>query len=71
MKENKNMENVNKNENAVVIDEQLENISGGVDPSGILKTYCGLCKKSVSKLEIVNYNNRGICKACMEKINNR
>ena len=65
------MENVNKNENAVVIDEQLENISGGVDASGILKTICPMCKKTVSKLDIVTVNNRGVCKACAEKINNR
>ena len=65
------MENVNKNENAVVIDEQLENISGGVDPSCILKTMCPMCKKTVSKLEMVNVNNRPVCKACAEKINNR
>ena len=64
------MENVNKNENAVVIDEQLENISGGVDAS-ILKAWCPMCKKFVSKHEIVNVNNRGVCKACAEKINNR
>ena len=64
------MENVNRNEKASIIDEQLDTVSGGVDPSCILKTICGMCKKTVSKLDIVNYNNRGICKACMEKINN-
>lgn len=65
------MENVNKHENAAVIDEQLENISGGVDSSTISRTMCGLCKKNVSKLDIVNYNNRPICKACRAKISNR
>ena len=65
------MENVTMNEKAVIIDEQLENVSGGVDPSCILKTYCSLCKKTVSKLEIVNYNNRPVCKTCMEKLNKR
>ena len=61
------MENVNKNENAVVIEEQLENVSGGVDPSYILKVMCAICCKTVFKTEIVNLNNRGVCRDCAEK----
>ena len=63
------MENVNKNENAVVIDEQLENVSGGIDASTVHRAMCSLCKKNVSRLAIVNVNNRSICKACAEKLN--
>ena len=65
------MENGNMNEKAFVIDEQLDNISGGIDPSYILKARCTMCQREVSKLDIVNYNNRAVCKACMEKFGNR
>ena len=65
------MENANKNENAVVIEEQLDNVSSGVDASYILKTTCVMCNKTVFKTEIVNVNNRGVCKACAEKFNMR
>ena len=62
------MENMKK---ANLTENELNEVSGGVDPSNILKTMCGICKKNVSKLQIVNYNNRPVCKECMEKINNR
>ena len=62
------MENMNK---VNLTDNELNEVSGGLQPSQIQKTRCEICEKVVSKLQIVDYNNRHICKECMEKINNR
>ena len=64
------MENVTMNDKAVIIDEQLDNISGGIDISdGFPKTLCSYCKKTVSVVEITKFNNRLACKECMAKLN--
>ena len=63
------MENVTMNEKAIIIDEQLENISGGKNNFNTLVQFCDCCKKRAPKHEIVFYNNRRVCKTCMEKFN--
>lgn len=64
------MENVNKNENAVVIDEQLENISGGALDA--LKTSrCSVCGKLTPNYDLVDHYLKKVCKSCMGKINNK
>ena len=63
------MENVTMKEKALIIDDQLENVAGGVDLDEILYTQCGYCRKRVSKIEIVNFNNRATCRECMAKFN--
>lgn len=62
------MENVKMNEKAI-IDEQLENVSGGLDPIDFYYVICDACKEKVSKFEIVRHNNRSLCKDCMAKFN--
>lgn len=62
------MENMKK---ANLTENELNEVSGGVDPSLIHRTMCDICRKNVSKLQVVNYNNRTVCKECMEKINKR
>ena len=64
------MENTTMNEKAVFIDEQLENVSGGIDiADGFPKALCDYCKKIVPVTEITQFNNHLACKECMAKLN--
>ena len=70
MKENKNMENANKNEKANINDELLEDISGGALDA--LKTSrCSVCGKLTPNYDLVDHHFEKVCKNCMDKINNK
>ena len=56
------------NEKVNVADEILDDVSGG---ASIFNEYhCTLCRRYISSHEAVKYNNKIICKDCMNKINN-
>ena len=61
------MENVNPKEEAIVIDEQLEQASGGFTSSA-LQTKCDGCRKVVPMATTVSYNNHILCTACYNKV---
>ena len=66
------MENENKeilDENIQISDEEIEEVAGGV--LGINNYPCEICKKTVSKYNLVKYNGRNICKDCYDKLTNK
>ena len=66
------MENKKLNETAVINDEMLGDVSGGAyaqTQTTFNTALCDVCKNFVNKFEVVNYNNRRVCKDCMAKIN--
>lgn len=65
------MENVNENEKAVVIDEQLENVSGGVTPDSLRNSRCSVCGKLTPNLNLIDHHLKKVCKSCLQKNNNR
>lgn len=60
------MENKNMKENAVVIDEKLENVSGGANTSDEIVT-CYHCGQKVHAYETVNRDGRYLCADCLRK----
>ena len=63
------MENAKLNGKEIIIDEQLEHVSGGADMAdGLPKRICENCKKNIFAGNITMINNRAICKDCKEKL---
>lgn len=64
------MENVNKNKKAVIIDEQLEDISGGSIPASLQSSRCSVCGKLTSNYNLRDHHLRKVCTKCLANISN-
>lgn len=64
------MENVNKNEQVNINDEQLEDVSGGNIPYSMQNGRCYLCGKITQNLNLVDHHHHKICKVCLANISN-
>ena len=65
------MENVKLNEKAIVIDEQLEDISGGITPDSLRNGRCFVCGKLTPNLNLEDHNLKKVCRSCLKKISNK
>jgi rubredoxin len=66
------MENVIKNEKAIVNEEQLDNVSGGTSYNDVAASYpCSVCGVLYPSFNMVVYHNKRVCNKCMKEINNR